>query len=709
MSDLSGVMYGLVESSRPVYLGLSSAEYLFWIALVVLAIVAGLWGVYDLGRKYLRGRKAGLPNDLTGRVWRGAAVLFSHAWIRRRDPLAGIAHLGIFYGFLGLFIGTSLLFLQVDIIGPLFGWVFWQGRFYQIYSLVMDLSGVTLLTGLLYMAYRRAVLRPRKLDYARHDRTAGYDRTRYMVGDWIFLGTLIFLVISGFLLEGLRIAATHHPSHEQWSIVGWWLASSLTLQGGLDSASAEVLRHRLWWTHGLVALSFVASIPYTKAMHMLVAPVSVAARDAQAGRQLDEVPDEAAEGSIGYSSVLTFSPKHLLSLDACTKCGKCHEACPANASGFPLSPRDLILDLRELSSASFGGISGTLSLEPPRDASRPVLGAPIRTETLWSCMQCMACTEICPVGIEHVPMINQMRRALIDAGDLDPMLQSTLERVHNSGNSFGEPKRKRASWTKELPQPVKDARKEAVEFLWFVGDYASFDPRNQQVTRTLARVLQAAGVDFGILFDGEKTAGNDVRRAGEEGLWRALAEENIRTIGKCSIQKIVTSDPHSFNTIRNEYPRLGAPWKADSVVHHSQLLLRLIQSGAIQLKRKLDYRATYHDPCHLGRYNGVYDAPRSLLHALGVTLVEMPRNRDNSFCCGAGGGRIWMKDLRDENVPRPSESRIDEAVGLGTIDLFVVACPKDVTMYEDAIKTSGHQQHLKLRELSELVAEAMEL
>lgn len=219
-------------------------------------------------------------------------------------------------------------------------------------------------------------------------------------------------------------------------------------------------------------------------------------------------------------------------------------------------------------------------------------------------------------------------------------------------------------------------------------------------------MLQSAGVDFGILFDAEKTGGCDVRRVGEEGLFASLAESNISAMSACDFSRVFTSDAHTFNTLKNEYPQFGGSWE---VVHHTQLLLELISGGQLAPVRRLGYRVTYHDPCNLGRYNGVYDAPRQVLAACGVELVEMGRSRDNSFCCGAGGGRIWMKELRADGARRPSEQRIDEAVALGGIDYFVVCCPKDVTMYEDAIKTSGHQDAIQLREITELVLEALAL
>jgi Fe-S oxidoreductase len=222
------------------------------------------------------------------------------------------------------------------------------------------------------------------------------------------------------------------------------------------------------------------------------------------------------------------------------------------------------------------------------------------------------------------------------------------------------------------------------------------------VTRALARVMHEAGVDFGILYDGERNAGNDVRRAGEEGLFEMLAEANVELLGGCDFQRIVTSDPHSLNTLRNEYPEYGGSW---AVLHHTELLLELMQEGRLTAGEALGYRVTYHDPCYLGRHNDGYEAPRRLLGLIGCELVEMPRNRQNSFCCGAGGGQIWIAEQGGHE--RPSENRIREALRLDGVELFVVSCPKDVTMYEDAIKTTGSGERLRLRELTELIDEAL--
>ncbi len=691
--------------TRTTFEGLSQWEVALWYVLVVISTAVLVWGIARLVLKYRLGRRRppGLDH-LVRRLARGAASVFSHDKLFSRQPLAGTGHVLIFYGFLVLFIGTVILALQDDFARPLFHFEFWHGSFYLTYSLFLDVFGAALIVGMTVMAITRGVLKPPRLDYTRPVGEEGtYDRTRYVFGDWVLVAALVFLALSGFLLEALRIAEKN-PSFEVWSPVGWTLAQALRGLGVSGDVAANA-HHAVWWVHGVVALTFVASIPFTKAVHIIAGAANLVVRDERAGKTLPRPQSGGRPGEVGYARITDLSWQHLLSLDACTKCGRCHVSCPATAAGYPLSPRDLILDLREAAEGSMG-IRATFGIPPLREAQAPLLGDVIRPETVWSCTQCMACVQVCPVGIEHVPIINQLRRRLVEQGDMDATLQATFETINTTGNSFGEPRRKRGRWSRELPFEIKDIRQQPADLLWFVGDFASFDPRNQRVNRALAKVLQHGGADFGILQDAEKTAGCDVRRAGEEGLWASLAEQNIATISACDFKRIFSSDPHTFHTLKNEYPELGGRW---TVLHHSELLLELLESGRLQPRKKLGSRVTYHDPCMLGRYNGVYEAPRRLLQAVGLELVEMPRNRANSFCCGAGGGRIWMKELRPEGAKRPTEQRIDEAVALGGIDYFVVACPKDVTMYEDAIKTSGHQGEIKLREISELVLEALDL
>ena len=297
-----------------------------------------------------------------------------------------------------------------------------------------------------------------------------------------------------------------------------------------------------------------------------------------------------------------------------------------------------------------------------------------------------------------------MRRFLVSQGQVEERLQDALMALTRYGNSFGQSDRARARWTQGLPFKIKDARREPVEYLWFVGDYASYDPRAQEVTRTVATLFHEAKLDFGILYEGERNAGNDVRRVGEEGLFELLVEKNIATLKRCTFGEIVTTDPHTYNTLKNEYPDFGASYP---VIHYTELLWRLIQEGRLPLRTKVRARVTYQDPCYLGRYNGVYEEPRQVLKALGVELVEMPRSRDRALCCAAGGGRIWMED-QPGIQERPSECRIREVTALDRVSTLVVACPKDLVMFLDAVKTTGYEGKIAVRDLAQLVAEAVQ-
>jgi Fe-S oxidoreductase len=326
----------------------------------------------------------------------------------------------------------------------------------------------------------------------------------------------------------------------------------------------------------------------------------------------------------------------------------------------------------------------------------------IPDEVLWSCTTCMACVEACPVGIEHVPTIIDMRRSLVDEGRMDPLLQQTLQNYAGQGNSYGKSARMRARWTRGLDFKIPDARTEPVDYVWFVGDFASFDERVGRASQCLARLLHDAGVSFGLLYEGERNAGNDVRRIGEEGLFELLVEQNMSVLGQAHFKAIFTTDPHSLNTLRNEYPQYGLD---KPVYHYTELLVDLVARGLISLTTPLTgTRVTYHDPCYLARYNRITEAPRRLIQATGAELVEMPRHGADTFCCGAGGGRIWMAESDGEGE-RPSEQRILEAQTLGRLDYFLVSCPKDLAMYSDAVKTVGAE--FEVAELTALVELAM--
>ncbi len=690
-----------VIPAREVFRHFPAALIAVFYVLAALAVAVAGWGLWLRLRKYLHGRPAGRGDALGRRLLGVAGALGAHTTLGKRNASVGLAHAGIFWGFGVLFIGTLIIMIDYDmvrLVNP--AWRFWKGTFYLWYSLGLDVLGLAFVVGLAAMMLRRWLARPAALCYARPDRPpAAYHRSGYVIDDRLFLWLLFWIGVTGYVVEGLRIAADR-PPFESWSVAGWQIANLFGALG-LTSVKANRLHLWSWWVHGVLALGFIAYVPYSKAIHMLVDGVNLLFRDDLAGKRLPAVPETAT--TPGYQSLSDFTWKELLDLDACTKCGRCHVACPARAAGAPLSPRDLILELREQAELTLGGRSW-LHERQERSTDGVVTGTVIRAETLWACTTCRACVEACPVGIEHVPLIVQMRRRLVSDGTLDGTLQGALEKLGRYGNSFGQSERNRARWTQGLPFKIKDARKEAVDYLWFVGDYASYDPALQQLTRGVARAFHRAGLDFGILYEAERNSGNDVRRAGEEGLFQLLAEKNTAALAKARFKAIVTTDPHSYNTLKFEYPGLGAPYP---VTHYTEVLLALMRAGLLPVERKLDGVVTYHDPCYLSRYTGVLDAPREMLVTLGLTLVEMPRNRQNSFCCGAGGGRIWMGDTRTPGVPTAAEQRIAEALGIPGVRYFVVACPKDVTMYRDAVKTGGFEGRIEVKEIVELLEEAL--
>lgn len=433
----------------------------------------------------------------------------------------------------------------------------------------------------------------------------------------------------------------------------------------------------MWWLHMATVLGFLAYLPYSKHMHLLASPFGVFFGTLREGG----IP-AASEGA---SRREEFTWRELFNGLACAECGRCDRSCPCFDAGLPLSPKMLMHHVKEL--VRNGGGNGDFA------------GGVVKAEEIWACATCYSCMERCPVFNEHIPVIVEMRRHLVSKGEVEPRVQEALMNFTRYGNSFGTSPRARAKWIQGLDFKPKDARKEPVEYLWFTGDYASYDPRLQPVTRSAARLFRKGGVDFGILYEEEQNSGNDARRVGEEGLFEMLRDKNLKALGKAKFERIVTTDPHTYHALKNEYGEGNG-----AVLHYTELIDELLKSGKLPLERRLEAAVTYHDPCYLGRYNGIYDAPRRVLSTLGAKLVEMPRNRARAHCCGAGGGRIWMEDTPGVKE-RPAENRVREAATTDGVSTLAVACPKDLVMFQDAVKTTGLEGRLAVRDLIELVEE----
>jgi len=696
-------MTGAEVVGRPVFFLLPT-----WLVVVFYLLSAGALGLFFRGvylkvRKYLRGRQQ--PEERL--TWRGlgSAVvsILANRTVLQGNAYAGLAHLAVFWGFVALFVATLLVLVDNDLLKPLAPqWRFLTGAFYLGFSLAADLFGMALLGGLIMFALRRWIFPPPQLRY-RPSTDVAYSPRSLLREDWLFLLLLLLVGVGGFVVEGLRIGATQ-PAFERVSFAGWGLAQAL-LWVGIAPGAARFAFPYAWSAHALTALAFIAYIPYSKAWHMLAGWLSLALRgNASPGALPAPVQGEAPS----YSRLEDFTRGELLMLDACTRCGRCHAVCPAAGSGFPLSPRDLMLALRGLAdrlSSPAAGRPATPAVAAANPGHLVLPGAGlVPADWLWSCTACLGCVDCCPVGAAPLVLILQLRRSLVAQGEVEERLQAALQNLARYGNSQGQPPRARSRWTQGLGIPLKDARKEAADYLWFVGDYASYDPRVQPATRAAARVFHRAGLDVAILHDEERNAGTDARRAGEEGLFEMLREKNLQVLRKARFRRLLTTDPHTLHALRNEYALAGDGQGPPPVRHHTEVLEELLGAGRLAVTRPLRLRATYHDPCYLGRGNGIYDPPRRVLRALGVELREMRRNRRGSYCCGAGGGRIWMEEVPGIRE-RPAESRVREAAALG-VDALVVACPKDHVMFQDALKTTGLEGKLAIRDVMELVDEA---
>jgi Fe-S oxidoreductase len=498
--------------------------------------------------------------------------------------------------------------------------------------------------------------------------------------------------------NGARINLGEDPI-AAWRPVSSWVGS---LYKDLPEIGQIAVGETAFWLHLGVVLIFLTMLPGGKHFHVITSLPAIYLRDLEPKGRLPEATE--FNGNVGVSAVEQFRWRQLFDFYTCTECGRCQDVCPAYSSGANLSPKLLMMDLRDnlmergdaYRTRSNGGAAKQI-------LERGLVGDAIKEETLWACTTCLACDDECPLLIEHVTPIVDMRRYLVIEGRMDEMLQDALSNLGRYGNSFGQSERARAKWTRGIEPQVPDARRESVEYLWFVGDYASYNASCVEVTQKTAEIFNHVGLDFGIMYEGERNSGNDVRRVGEEGLFEMLMEDNLESIERCKYRTLFTTDPHSYNTLRNEYG-LGGNGSSD-VLHYSELFDLLIQSGRLSISRPLNYRVTYHDPCYLGRYNGVYDAPRRVIRATGCELIEMKNHRDRAICCGAGGGRIWMEE--DHELSRPSEKRILEAMEIKDVDCFIVACPKDVTMYQDAVKTTGVEGQIVVKDLAELILEAL--
>jgi Fe-S oxidoreductase/nitrate reductase gamma subunit len=652
-------------------------------ALFYVGVAAAVGLTLHLFSLRAAGWERGAADTRRGRVGERLAALESALSMRTvlRDRGAGLMHAMIYWGFLVLFAGTVTL--EIDNLVPE-GWKFLNGGFYQGYSFVLDLFALIFLVGLVWAGVRRYAVRPWRL------------RTKTRPEDLWILGTLAFIAISGLAVEAARISLAGRPSFETWSFAGY--AMSYLVPSGTAAGTHQVL----WAAHAVGFGVFLVLLPTTKLRHMLTSPANMylAPRERPKGamREMPNLLEATDIESVGAAGVGEFTWKQLLDTDACTVCGRCTAACPAHLTGKPLDPREIVLKLGEVA-ARTAAVSPPVSVADEITLTSDSVFQRITAEELFSCTSCRACDDACPVNIEILDKILDMRRYLtLMESEFPHELGAAFLNMENSQNPWGMSQQDRGDWRAALdfPVPVLGVDTDNAEYLYWVGCAGSFDERNRKVTIATARLLHAAEVDFAILGRRESCTGDPARRAGNEYVFQGLALQNIATLDELGVRKVITQCPHCFNTLANEYPQFGGDYE---VIHHSELLASLIADGRLEPRNGMAGRVAYHDPCYLGRHNDVYSPARRVLDSFTSDRVEMPRCGSNALCCGAGGARMWMEERIGKRV---NVERTEEALATGAATI-ATGCPFCYVMLDDGVTEVGGAA--VVRDISMLLAE----
>ena len=600
-----------------------------------------------------------------------------------RDPAAGVMHSLMYFPFLILLAVTTILEINHQFPESI---KFLHGDVYRAYTAVGDIAGALFLIGVVWALARR--YGPKRF---RPYRIRIKSKPEHAVVLLIFLS----IGVTGFGAEAFRIALVESSarSAETWSIIGYPLAK---IVDSSDSLTKNVHGwHQFWWiAHVISFIAFLALLPITMLRHMFTSPLNMYLKDRErpkgAMKPLPNLMETELE-TFGASVIEDFTWKQLLDTDSCTMCGRCTSVCPAHATGKPLDPREIILKTGEVMAATGDPVvSPPIGVDPEISISANSMFERVTPEELWACTSCKACDEICPVNIEILDKILDMRRYLsLMESNFPTELGNAYRSMENSGNPWGLSQGSRAEWIDDLEgvEVIEGGEPLESEFLYWVGCAGSFDDKNKKVSRAMAQLLTMAKVSFSILGPSEMCTGDPARRSGNEYIFQMLAAQNIETLNSMGVKKIITQCPHCFNTLGNEYPELGGHYE---VVHHSQLLEWLIDQGKLDMTNaELNERLVYHDSCYLGRHNDVYQAPRKVVASIGgLEVVEAERQGTQGMCCGAGGGRMWMEEDTGKNI---NVERSQELLATGA-DRIATACPFCFVMIDDGVKGEGVEE-----------------
>ena len=594
-------------------------------------------------------------------------------------PIVGVMHAFVFWGFVFFTVAT------INHVAGAFveGFSLWgKSTFNDIWFLGVDIVAVFCIIGTIYLAVRRYFFKPvaitKPMPISRSPQSA------------IVLSLIFGLMVTYLFNQGAEIILKGE-SFAQWMP---FTRATVPVMAGMSTGPLEILNAVFWWSHILMVLAFLVFIPHSKHFHLIAGPVNMFLRSHDPIGTLKKVDFEQVE-EFGVTNVNQFQWKNIVDFFSCVDCGRCQDVCPAFQSDKALSPKVIMMSLRKhILNESDNLLSGNAPAEP-------VMEKWITGDEIWACTTCGACMEACPVSNEHIPTILELRRAQMMMENKFPQeLNPAFKGLETNSNPWNMGSSIRAEWTENLDIPLM-AEKQQVDYLWYVGCAGSFDDRGKEISKAFAKILNTAGVSYAILGEEEGCCGDPARRAGNEYLFQMNAEQNIETFKQYEFKKIVTCCPHGYHILKNEYPEFGGEYE---VLHHTQLIADLIGQGKIKLSPNGNGKVTFHDSCYLGRYNHIFDEPRKILEfANQQGLVEMPRAKNKSFCCGAGGGRMFMEETEGQRI---NHLRVEEAQQTGATTVGT-ACPFCMSMFDDGIKEKGIEEKLKVQDVAQIVANAM--
>lgn len=660
-------------ATREVFWNINFGNLVYILAIIAIAI----WFFYFYKRikLWLKGREDNRSREILSRIPHFIRTLITDIIPHRKffyNPFTGLMHFLIFWGFVILLLASAVdaitYYTNHHLVGSPYLW----------FSLISDIGGFMVFAGMVMAAYRRYIKKPEGLDT--------------IFDDGIVISSILIIIVTGYVIEGLRQAVTEIRSNPEWAIwsPGGYIFAKMFSE--MNEVSARFWHRIFWWFHSIitVALIIYCGVVFSKFQHVIVSLINTFFRNLGPIGSPSPIDIEKSE-ILGAGEIKDFTWKQLLDLDACTNCGRCENECPAWATEKPLSPRKLIQDLK------------THMVKTSGDKS-PLIGEAPNESEIWSCTTCGACEHACPVYVEHIVKIIDLRRNLMLVQSKMPeTAQIMLRNMQQRGHPWtgAQSLRLRGDWAVNLDIKILSEGEETQTLFW-VGCTGALCERNVTTTISMARILKAVGKDFAVLGESETCCGDPARRSGYEFQFQIMAEQNIEIFKNYNIKEIITICPHCYNIIKNEYPLYGGKF---NVIHYTQLIYNLIKDGRLNFKNEIKSKFTYHDPCYLGRYNGIYNEPRQIIQSIpGAKYAEMENSKGRSFCCGGGGGHMWIEEI--PSSIKINQKRIEDVIKTGA-DTLITSCPYCLQMFEEAVEQKGIKESLKVKDLIEVIEPAV--